>query len=259
VRTQGITRTRKMAGIDSARVFEKAKSQGLDCFYLETSVGINESLSTTVIGFGPFKTLRNFSNKTEISFRDQVDISEEPFFSILDREVNKLQVRQDSGSQSEFEKNGGICRFQNGGIFGCIGYECVSEIEPRLLKFGTFKSNSCASKDSSASLPRAQLMICYKLIVFEAKMDLIYSIDATGARDSTCLPLFDQLLDSEEAPPPHKQGTMEFDTRNLDLPKDSLESGFGDVEFSKKWAKSRLTFELAISFKRCFPSALPTI
>lgn len=155
-----------MIGRDPLSVFVEVQTQFPDAFFWQSSEAIDQPPDTTVIGLGPFEVLRDLGGKTQRVHQQKSEVIELPFLSVLATQLRELQV---TGNVA--------CRFQNGGIFGCIGYECVAEIEPRLKEFGYFRNN-----EGSVHSALAEVMIARQLIVFDHQTKMIHLIVATSAQ-----------------------------------------------------------------------------
>ena len=98
-------------------LFLKIKKQFPEAFFFETAMTQVHTKKLTVIGVGPFEILRRRGDLTEHVCDGRTTLTTAPFFESLERLGEKIQ-----SSSTEM--------FAQGGIFGCIGFDCVRELEP---------------------------------------------------------------------------------------------------------------------------------
>src|SRR5690606_13703213 len=92
----------------------------------------------------------------------------------ISRKEGMIQILQGdflailSEKLKHFTQEKGHFPFENGGAFGCLGYEMAGLIEPRLMKSGQFKS--LAGSNESV----AEIFFSKNLIIFEHAQNRIH-------------------------------------------------------------------------------------
>jgi anthranilate synthase component I len=161
--------------LDPMSIFAYLQTMSCESFFVECSAA-----STTVIGVGPFETLRDVGGKTERIFKGHSQTLATPFFKVLETQLQDLKAQEPVETP-----------FQNGGIFGCIGYDSIAEIEPRLKNYGYFKNESLMSL--------TQVMVARQLIVFDHKKEILHLIAAKAANTPFAIANLERIIN--EAPP----------------------------------------------------------
>ena len=121
---------------DPFETFRAVRGTEKDAFFFETADHFGERAHLSVIGLGPFVNLHG------------------PIFETL-----KLASK---GNPSH-----SLIPFADGGFFGCIGYDAVTEAEPKLYGVGHF---SLSTSDSS------RIISTKNLIVFDRRSKLVHFI-----------------------------------------------------------------------------------
>jgi anthranilate synthase component I len=152
---QECIRTLSAANIQAIDVFARVKTMFSESFFYESAFhesASHESAShesapesdskaaITVIGIGPFETM---SSRKGSAFKD-------------------LEARARSSART------GVIPFEDGGIFGCIGFDCVVELEPKLAR--RFPDGADMAHSD------VELVVAKRLIVFEHALGLVHLI-----------------------------------------------------------------------------------
>ncbi len=114
----------------------------------------------SIIGLNASETIRTSVGQDflEIEIEGVVSQQSIDFLTYLSQRLNKLQ-RSENASAFPYEF---------GGAFGCIGYEIVQELEPRVKNYGDLKT----LEDSGSSL--AEVFLSNNLIIFEHEKNKIH-------------------------------------------------------------------------------------
>ena len=156
------TRTLAIDHADALAVFDSARLQASDAFIFESSPAIGSEVQTSVIGLGPFEILRDRGSRAEVTVRGRTEPITAPFLVELERRLALFPT------QTRFP-------YEHGGIFGCIGYDTVADMEPRLKKSGYFQTRELETE------PRAEVAIVQRLIVFDHAKGKLHLVDTTDA------------------------------------------------------------------------------
>jgi anthranilate synthase component 1 len=203
---------RALGAVEPLEVFYKAQDRGLDSFLFQSAV-LGQEL--TVIGLGPFDVLQDSQGEAVLVSQGETTSLGLPFFEALSQTLKELQ--SDKATP---------CRFQNGGVFGCIGYDCISELEPKLQVLNKFQK-------AAGELPRAEVLIARRLIVFDPRADKIHLIEAGLTDDSTMMNLMQELL----VVPKIKLAPEIKKTSSPDLEISELKPLLGPEKFASRVAK----------------------
>jgi anthranilate synthase component 1 len=182
----------------------------MDCFFFQSSEAIGTKPDMTIIGIGPFEIIRSFRDRVQITFNDHSECSQEPFFQILEERIESIQTSEDKDT-----------KFQNGGVFGCIGYESISEIEPILKKNGHFSSPS--------NEVLAEVLVARQLLVFDHKIDVLHLISSTPSAIFCSLDDLESILDHV---PTAESETLVSEPMTLEPHR--LTPVLGEKEYSKR-------------------------
>jgi anthranilate synthase component 1 len=178
--------------LDPMAVLRQAQASGRDVFFYEASPEIGLTPEYAVIGLGPFKILRQRADKTELVLGDQVLALHMPFFAALAEVVQSLQ------SQSS-----GAFPFQNGGLFGIIGYDSVVNLEPKLRDKAYFQydhkfnrrnfnyGQGCGYDRSCNEGIHSELRLAQTLFVFDHRSQMVHLVDTLPGAN---IPLMQNLL-----------------------------------------------------------------
>lgn len=147
--------------------FLEARRHAPEAFFFESAPAIDAAPDFSIVGFGPYEVLRDMGDYVERASEEQTTTVDQPFFSLLEEMISSLRP----SPQEE-----ATCRFHRGGVFGCIGYDVISEIESRLKNSGYFKKPSSYHSDETG--PRAEVFIARKLVIFEHGIKAIHLVDA---------------------------------------------------------------------------------
>lgn len=128
--------------IGPCETFKMVRLESKDAFFFESSDAFGEPATTSVIGLGPFEKVKD------------------PVFQSLQQNTDNQTMANS-------------IPFSSGGYFGCVGYDAITEIEPKLARTGHFKNSSI---DSSCVLGAKNL------IVFDRKKKLIHFIGENAQR-----------------------------------------------------------------------------
>ena len=134
--------------VDPEKLFLLLRRKKIPCFFLQTSSGIAETLTSaareTILGLGPFAKVDLDSNLIES----------------LQSQVKLLTVPADSH------------RYSLGGVFGVLDYESAGLIEPCLQGRGHFQS-----------LSKPEIFKAHRLFVFDHDQHELNLIDANNQPD----------------------------------------------------------------------------
>src|SRR5699024_809460 len=114
-----------------------------------------QSKAVTVIGLNHEKKLRQVGGEVQIISKGLTSILTESFLHSLSA------IQKDLQKERSFP-------FEHGGIFGCLGYEIVGEMEPRLMKSGYFKNLG----ESEEVL--AEVVLSHNLIVIDHEKNSLH-------------------------------------------------------------------------------------
>ena len=168
-----------IGSLDAFSAFGQLQSLSIDSFFMQSSEAIGRAPDLSVIGVGPFERICNLGDRVLLTFNGRSEFSQEPFFKILEERINSIQTSEETGT-----------KFQNGGIFGCIGYDCIAEIEPKLRETGYFKIPT--------SQPIAEVVVARQLIVFDHKNNALHLISSDPSAAFCDLDVLQSIL--EHAP-----------------------------------------------------------
>lgn len=134
----------KIHNIDPLKSFLSLKARFTGAFFFRSE-------TVTVIGLDQEEMIRLVGNRLEVT---KLGLTQELECDFLEYLKERLKVH---GIEGDFSP------YQNGGAFGCIGYEVMGLIEPKLKGAGYFKE-----------LPRgneilAEIFLSHNLIIFDYK------------------------------------------------------------------------------------------
>lgn len=204
---------------DAILSFLEVRKHASDAFFFESAPSIDAEPDFSIIGFGPYEVLQDTGEHLKYTVNKETAlVSNSSFFLELKKMIEALK-KDDRNS---------ACRYQNGGVFGCIGYDAVSEIESRLKDAGYFRK---LCKDRNFSDLRSEVMIVKKMIVFDHKNRRIDLIDAaTDQGDITVEKMATFLVESKDHDPPAPFNENEAPP----LSEDRLIAALGYEEFKKR-------------------------
>lgn len=177
---------RKTTITDVARAFLEARMKASDAFFFEGAPTIGAEVDTSVIGFGPYEVLRDQNGVVEETIHGKTSRLDRPFFQALDEKLAALRCDPEPE-----------CRFLNGGAFGCIGYDAISDIESKLKESGYFKELAAAHRQHTHE-PRAEILIAKKLIFIDHKNQTAHFIDGAPTERSIGVEEMEAILRTAE-------------------------------------------------------------
>jgi anthranilate synthase component 1 len=140
--SKGECKSVKTGALDPFSLCQVAAGLGHPIFFFETSGGLDGQAVQSVLGIGPFEIFNAARGKT---------------FEALAR------VSAVPRPESEKSSTQGAIPYRKGGVFGCVGYDCITEIEPSLSAHGYFAKLNTLTELNSA----AHLFIAHDLLVFD--------------------------------------------------------------------------------------------
>jgi anthranilate synthase component 1 len=152
----------RRSGADPLNVFQVVRKFHREAFFFESSASIGLPPEYSVIGLGPFETLRDRNGFAEISIHGKVSRTDEPFFSALSRLVQSVQQTAPM-----------LTPYHHGGVFGVVGYDSVVELEPKL------KDRGCFLK--SKEQVRSEVLLARTLIIFDHRSKSVHLVDAQSS------------------------------------------------------------------------------
>ncbi len=180
-------RKRTLFITDTARIFLEARKRDSKAFFFEGAPTIGAPTDVSVIGFGPFEIIRDNNGVLEKEIRGNTSRIDSPFFPFL---AEKIAALQHAANRAE-------CRFQNGGVFGCIGYDAIADLEWRLKAAGYFQRSRKGGGDLSPE-PRAEILVAKKLIYVDHRKKEAHLIDADPADTSLRIDDMEEILSAAE-------------------------------------------------------------
>lgn len=173
---------------DAIHAFLEARKRVPNAFFFEGAPTIGADTDTSIIGFGPYVTIRDRNGVVEETTLGQTVCLNKPFFQVLEETLTTLQIK----------KSAPECRFQNGGVFGCIGYDAIAEIESKLKQAGYFNEFSYPETNLKKE-PRAEILVTKKLIFFDHRNQIAHLIDADPGANSIGIDEMDEILSAVES------------------------------------------------------------
>ena len=142
-------RVESSLGIEPLAAFRAARSRFPDALFFERSNAAEAATEASIVAIGPFERVRHFGGAGDQSV-----------FARLKDLMAGIACENSAHA------------FANGGVFGCVGYDCVREVEPRLRRSGNLARNSAS--------PSAELIVARRLLAFDAAAGTVALIDARG-------------------------------------------------------------------------------
>jgi anthranilate synthase component 1 len=226
------TRTFELGRRDAFDIFSRLLSVAhQEVFFFESAPEIDATVELSVIGVGPFEVLRLRGGKTEREVNGDTIALDVAFFDQVKLELSSLQ-RSDGSNQD-------VGRFAGGGLFGCIGYDSVAELEPK-LKHGGYFARQSMSQDCIA-----ELKVAKRLIVFDHPNQKIHIVCATfEASEAEIARGLDELQncllpDNRNTDHDFEQSVIRHNAAPIafDLPLERIESDLGPTEFRHRFDK----------------------
>ena len=203
-----------MDGMNEAlEIFKAVQLKYPEAFFFETAGIDTQKKKLTVIGLGPFETIR----RRRADGRDCVEKIQDgqcvelqqSFFVAL----TELAAQLDGDGREAFAK---------GGIFGCLGFDCVRELEPSVGRTGV--------KKSLEQEVTAEVMLVRNLILFD---HISNKISFRGE-------LTEQIYNHAMSGAPRKNTAVPSELRSkTELPPERFKSSLGYKEFRECVASLR--------------------
>lgn len=142
---------------DAVASFTYLKNKYPDAFFFQ-SHSIEGLPNLSIIGLDYYETIRSCADRVEVINADGTTIITQDFLSYLSDRLKSL------------EQHKTLIPYSRGGAFGCLGYEMIAQMEPKLNNFGYFQ------KTKEATEVNAEIFFSRNLIIFEHQKDLIHFI-----------------------------------------------------------------------------------